>query len=144
MRRRAESVHPRRDPDPAAFLPLPHLPHHVLLALAERPRHGWGIVKRIAEITGGRARPSSGSLYLAIGRLEERGLIEEAPADAARAAAEVSAGAHAGRSSGERRSYRLTPLGRRVLSMETARLADLVGLARRWLGPEEGGTRGGR
>ena len=122
MRRRAESVRPARDPDPATFLPLPTLPYQILLALAEATRHGWAIVKRIEELSGPRAVPSSGSLYLAIGRLEERGLIEEAPPDA-------------GDATDRKRLYRLTPLGKRVLALETARLAELVGLAKQWLGP---------
>src|SRR5215212_233413 len=134
MRRRAESVRPARDADPASFLPLPTLPYQVLLALAEGARHGWAIIKRLEELSGPRAAPSSGSLYLAIARLEERGLIEDAPdaSGAGDAAAE------------RRRVYRLSPLGRRVLALETARLAELVGLARRWLDPApDGSSEGG-
>jgi len=123
VRRRTEAVRPSTNPDPAAFLPLPNLPFLVMLSVAEQPRHGWAIIKRIEELSGPRAAPSSGSLYLAIARLEERGLIEESPpfdelAD-------------------QRRTYRLTSLGRRVVWLETARLAELVGLAKRWLGPED-------
>jgi DNA-binding PadR family transcriptional regulator len=94
-----------------------------MLSIAEQPRHGWAIIKRIEELSGPRATPSSGSLYLAIARLEERGLIEESPA--------------ADDSVDQRRTYRLTSLGKRVVRLETARLAELVGLAKRWLGPEE-------
>jgi DNA-binding PadR family transcriptional regulator len=123
MRRRTEAVRPSTNPDPAAFLPLPNLPYLVMLSIAEQPRHGWAIIKRIAELSGPRAAPSSGSLYLAIARLEERGLIEEAPAPE--------------EASDPRRTYRLTSLGRRVVRLETTRLAELVGLAKRWLGPED-------
>jgi DNA-binding PadR family transcriptional regulator len=122
MRRRIEAVRPSKNPDPAAFLPLPNLPYLVMLSVAEQPRHGWAIIKRIEELSGPRATPSSGSLYLAIARLEERGLIEESPSDDA--------------SVDQRRTYRLTSLGRRVVRLETARLAELVGLAKRWLAPE--------
>src|SRR5262245_35884832 len=116
MRRRPEAVRPPKNADPEALLPLPTLPYQVLLALAEEPRHGWAVIKRIGELAGERAVPSSGSLYLAILRLEERGLIEDAPG--------------AGRERDERRRvYRLTSLGKRVLALETARLAELVGLA---------------
>jgi DNA-binding PadR family transcriptional regulator len=93
-----------------------------MLSIAEQPRHGWAIIKRIEELNGPRAAPSSGSLYLAIARLEERGLIEESPSRDA--------------SADQRRTYRLTALGRRVVRLETARLSELVGLAKRWLGPE--------
>jgi DNA-binding PadR family transcriptional regulator len=92
---------------------------HVLLALAEQPRHGWSIIRTIREITSGRDNPSSGSLYLAMSRLEERGLIEEAP-DAA------------GGEDGRRKVYRLTELGRAVLEAETVRLASLVRLSESW------------
>lgn len=123
MRRRTEAVRPSTNPDPADFLPLPNLPYLVMLSIAEQPRHGWAIIKRIEELNGPRAIPSSGSLYLAIARLEERGLIEESPAP--------------DKSVDQRRTYRLTSLGRRVVRLETARLAELVGLAKRWLGRED-------
>jgi DNA-binding PadR family transcriptional regulator len=123
MRRRTEAVRPSNNPDPADFLPLPNLPYLVMLSVAEQPRHGWAIIKRIEELSGPRATPSSGSLYLAIARLEERGLIEESPARAGAV--------------DQRRMYRLSPLGRRVVRLETTRLAELVGLATRWLGPED-------
>ncbi|HSR41061.1 MAG TPA: helix-turn-helix transcriptional regulator, partial [Longimicrobiales bacterium] len=77
-----------------------------------------GIVKRVAEITEG-PEPSSGSLYLAISRLKERGLLEDAPSPA-------------DEGDGRRNFVRLTPLGRRVLQAETERLAGLVELSRRW------------
>ena len=104
--------------DVDTFLPLPHLPYHILLALSgQDTMHGWAVIKRIEEITTGKTCPSSGSLYLAMGRLDERGLIEAvaAPAD------ETDA---------RRRYYRLAPLGARVLAAESERLAGLVDLAR--------------
>lgn len=125
MRRRQESTNPPDNPDPEVFLPLPHLPLHILLALAEGPRHGWGVIQKIGELTDGRNEPSAGSLYLAMSRLEERGLIENAPRPE-------------GDTDGRRRYFRLTPLGRRVLAAETERLAGLVEVSRRW-----SGTRGG-
>lgn len=113
------------DVDPGEFLPLPHLPLHILLALAEGTLHGWAIIKRIDEMTDGDTRPSTGSLYLAMGRLAERGLIEEIepPED------DVDE---------RRKYYRITPLGGRVLEAESRRLATLVRVARSAdvLGPE--------
>jgi len=103
--------------EPEAFLPLPHLPLHVLLALADgEPMHGWAVIKRIEEMTDGGTCPSTGSLYLAMGRLEERDLLEEVapPSD------DVDA---------RRKYYRLTGLGRRVLQAESRRLAALVDVA---------------
>ena len=103
---------------PESFLPLPHLPLHILLGLAAgQPAHGWAIIKRIGEMTEGRTSPSSGSLYLAMVRLGESGLIEQVEAPAAETDA-------------RRRFYTLTSLGRRVLRAETERLSSLVDLAR--------------
>lgn len=123
MRRRSESTHPPENPEPEVFLPLPHLPFHILLALTRQPRHGWGVIQQIARLTGGRDEPSSGSLYLAMSRLSERGLIEDAP----RPEPETDS---------RRRYFRLTPLGRRVLAAETERLAGLVETFRRWSGAD--------
>ncbi|HSR43125.1 MAG TPA: helix-turn-helix transcriptional regulator [Longimicrobiales bacterium] len=105
--------------DPTDHLPLPDLTLHVLLALAEGPLHGWAVVKRIEGLTQGRKSPSSGSLYLAIVRLEDRGLLEEVPQP------------EGVDSDDERRRYhRLTPLGHRVLAAEIRRLSGLVEVAR--------------
>lgn len=104
--------------DPHAFLPLPHLPLHILLAMADgETSHGWGIIKRIRELTGGATAPSTGSLYLAIGRLEERGLLRSVEPPSSDEDA-------------RRRHYALTALGRRVLDAEVERLAGLVAVAR--------------
>ncbi len=107
------------EPEPSSFLPLPHLAFHVLLALAQGELHGWAIIRRIREITEGVTNPSSGSLYLSIGKLEDRGLLEEAPTRPEK-----------GKDDPRRRYYVLTPLGRRVVEAEAGRLAGLVELAR--------------
>jgi DNA-binding PadR family transcriptional regulator len=101
-----------------AFLPLPDLHFHVLLALAEGAAHGWAVIKRIRTLAQRRS-PSSGSLYLAMLRLEERGLIAE------------SGEAVGSDGDGRRRYYALTDLGRAVMRAEAARLAELVAAARR-------------
>jgi len=105
-------------PEAESFLPLPHLPLHIMLALAEEETaHGYAIIKRIGEMTRGVTSPSSGSLYLAMVRLEERGLLEGVEGEEPEA-------------DGRRKYYRLTRLGRRVLEAESRRLAGLVGRAR--------------
>ena len=106
------------DVDPYEFLPLPHLPFHILLALGEEDvLHGWGVIRRIEEITQGKTCPSTGSLYLAMGRLQKRGLLAQVDAPA-------------GDSDPRRKYYRLTSLGRRVVEAESQRLAGLVEVAR--------------
>jgi DNA-binding PadR family transcriptional regulator len=95
-------------------------PHalHILVALADGARHGYGIKQEVEERTGGAVRLGPGTLYETIQRLEQLGLIVEAAVPA--------------NDTGERRRryYRLTPAGLRVLKAEVARLADLVALAR--------------
>ena len=99
--------------------PLPLLSFYILLALHDGPAHGWDVIKRIREITDGQSDPSSGSLYLAMVRLEQQGLLAEAsrPAGAA--------------DDPRRRYYKLTPSGRSVARAEASRLEQLVDQAKR-------------
>jgi DNA-binding PadR family transcriptional regulator len=103
-------------PTTDAFLPLPNLHFHVLLALSDGASHGWAIIKRIQEMTEGASDPSTGSLYMTMIRLEDQGLIQQAaaPADA----------------DARRRYYRLTRTGREVAHAEAQRLSRLVRYAR--------------
>src|SRR5688500_1172405 len=100
-------------PETLGGRPLPPLSFYILLALADGDAHGWAIIKRIRELTAGQSDPSSGSLYLAMLRLEEQGLLEgvEAPAG--------------GGEDTRRRYYRLTTFGRKVVRAEAARLERL-------------------
>lgn len=101
---------------------------HVLLALAEGPKHGYGILKDVEERSS-RGFSGPGSLYWAIQRLEDAGFLEETEDRA-----EASAGP-------KRRDYRLTELGRRRLRDEIEAMSELVELARarRIVGPGETG-----
>ena len=98
--------------DPATFLPLSAHQFHILLALTDRERHGYGLIQDIEQRTDGAMRLGTGTLYTALARLVELGLVAE------------SARARVGDE--RRRVYRLTPLGRAVLRAETARLEALV------------------
>ena len=98
------------------FLPLTHVVYHVLLSLSAQARHGYGIIKDVAARTGGRLELEAGTLYAAIHRLRQDGLLEEADAPPGTDA--------------RRRYYELTPLGSRVLRAESERLEELVALAR--------------
>jgi DNA-binding PadR family transcriptional regulator len=97
--------------------PLTPLSLHLLLALAERDEHGYGLMKRVREASGGRLKPATGTVYLALQRLEEDGLIVEAPA------------AKSPPDERQRRIYRLTPLGRKTVRREAERLAGIVARA---------------
>ena len=102
---------------PHDFLPLGDLSFHILLALGPGTSHGYAIGKEIEARTDGRLRPTTGSLYQALKRLAEDGLIERAP-DARRISTD-----------GRRQYFRLTGLGREVARAEAARLHALVRLA---------------
>ena len=106
-----------------AILPLTHLTYHVLLVLCGTRLHGYGVIKEVYEQTGGAMDLETGTLYAAIKRLRDEGLIEVAAAPAA-----PSDGA-AGDS--RRRYYQLTPFGTEVLRAESDRLMRLVSLARK-------------
>jgi DNA-binding PadR family transcriptional regulator len=105
--------------EPESLLPLPHLSYHILLAVADGPLHGWSIIRWIEDTRSGPV-PSTGSLYIAMVRLERQGLLEQAPAPA---------GTKAEPRAERRRYYRLTRFGRRVLRAESARLSRLLEIA---------------
>jgi DNA-binding PadR family transcriptional regulator len=106
--------------DARGFLPLSPQQFQILLALADGPCHGYGVIREIEERTGGAVRLGTGTLYTAIARLDALGLIGE---PARRPAA--------GRDDERRTYYQLTALGRAVLKQETARLETLVRHAHR-------------
>jgi DNA-binding PadR family transcriptional regulator len=85
---------------------------HILLALAQGPRHGYGLMKEVEQDSNGGVRLEIGSLYRLLARLLENGLIEEADEDE------------------RRRYYRISRQGLRVLKAEAARLKALVELSR--------------
>lgn len=93
---------------------------HLLLSLSMGPRHGYGLMAEIEERTDGRIKVGPSSLYYALGRLEDAGLIAEADV------AEAVDAPHAER----RRYYRLTSTGRARLEGEIATLDDIVTHAR--------------
>jgi DNA-binding PadR family transcriptional regulator len=64
----------------------------VLALLAEQPRHGYEIIQEIAERSGGRWRPSPGSVYPTISQLEDEGLVLVEKADGRRVCRLTDAG----------------------------------------------------
>ena len=90
----------------------------ILAMLTAGDRHGYGIRQDIIEHTDGAVRLEAGNLYRTINGLLQEGLVEEARR---RPAAELD--------DERRRYYRLTALGRRVLSAEMLRMRALVRLA---------------
>ncbi len=92
--------------------------YYILLSLLE-PRHGYGIMQYVAEISGGRVHLAAGTLYGALTNLCDRGWIEERPG---------------ARGSRNKREYRITDAGREAVRRELGRLEELAGNGRRILG----------
>ena len=89
------------------------------MALADGERHGYGIMREVQDRTDGKVTIWPATLYGAIKRMLAAGLIEAAPE---RPDPELD--------DQRRRYYHLTDKGREVLAGETARLAQIVELAR--------------
>jgi DNA-binding PadR family transcriptional regulator len=104
--------------DPESLLPLTPLAFEILLSLAEEDRHGYHIMQTVDRRTDGRIALHAGTLYRAIARLVDLGLI-----------AELDERREPG-SDERRRYYRLTPFGRSVAEAEAARLDSQVRAAR--------------
>ncbi len=66
-----------RPRDPRTFLPLTPRVYHVLLALAEGPLHGYGVILAVQDLTGGIITMRTGTLYILLRRLLDQRLIEE-------------------------------------------------------------------
>ena len=91
----------------ADTIALTETTYYILLSLY-RPLHGYGIMQRAAELSGGRVRLAAGTLYGALNALVEKGWITLLPGE------------------GRKKEYRLTPMGLEILKKELARLRELV------------------
>lgn len=104
---------------PDDMLPLTPAVFHILLALADGEKHGYGIMQEVELITGGQIKMGPGTLYGTIKRLLEKGMIEETDERPDPAMDDE-----------RRRYYHLTGFGERVIHAEVQRLAHLVNVAR--------------
>jgi DNA-binding PadR family transcriptional regulator len=105
---------PFRSPD--STLPLTPISFEILLALAEGDRHGYAILQQVEARTAGLLPLRTGTLYRALARLEETGLIDLVDGPAA--------------DDERRRYYRITSKGRDIAREEAKRLEDQVAAAR--------------
>jgi len=96
------------------FLPLQEPTFYILLALRGGEKHGYAILKEVAELSGERVRLSTGTLYGALSRLLDQGLIERiepvVPESEARG----------------KKAYRLTPSGLEVFDADVGRMKRLL------------------
>ena len=105
----------RLSKSPETFLPLTPVAFEILLALGDGERHGYEVMVEIERRSGGRISPNPGTLYRALDRLVQEGLLTSAVRSV----------------EGEtRRLFSLSPLGRDVAAAEAARLSDQVLAAR--------------
>lgn len=110
------------DTDLSPFLPLREPTFFILLSLVGSEKHGYSILKTVESLSEGRLRMSTGTLYEALARLLDQGLIERL---------EMPDVTHPGK---PRKVYRLTLTGQRVIEAEASRLHSLAAAARRQMG----------
>ncbi len=102
--------------DYSRFLPLSPATLHILLALAGEDLHGYGIMQEVTRQSEGKCKIGPGTLYDNLQRLMDQGVVQEITP--------------AGEEDSRRRYYRLSSLGRGVLTAEVARLEAVVRDAR--------------
>ncbi|MEP7363684.1 MAG: PadR family transcriptional regulator [Acidobacteriota bacterium] len=95
--------------------PLSPAAFQILVALASGPRHGYAIMKEVADATAGEVRLNPGTLYTTIRKLVEGDLIRESTAPPSQADHDE-----------RRRYYAITPLGRRLAKSEFERLRGMI------------------
>ena len=105
--------------DPQELLPLTPPVFHILLALADEERHGYGIMQDVARQTGDALQLGPGTLYGCLKRMLAAGLVEESDERPDPALDDE-----------RRRYYRMTALGKRVVRAEAQRLTGAVMAAR--------------
>lgn len=96
-----------------------HLDALLLAVLEDQPLHGYAIIEALAARSGGALSPPTGTIYPALRRLERADYVESAWS--------VVNGR-------ERRTYRLTPAGRRALAGERAAWTEFSATVSRFLG----------
>jgi DNA-binding PadR family transcriptional regulator len=107
------------EPDPETFLPLTPIAFEVLLSVAGGALHGYAILRDIEDRSDGAMSLHAGTLYRAVFRLVEQGLLEE-----------LDEAPDPEQDDARRRYYGMTEIGRRVAAAEAGRLADRVRTAR--------------
>lgn len=102
------------DPDAPGNKPLSEPVFLILTGLADQPRHGYALLQDIQQLSGERVSLSTGTLYGALRRLLEDGLIQRF---------------HQKDKSREKQAYKLTAEGRQSLQLEIDRMKQLARIA---------------
>ncbi len=93
-------------------LPLTETAYYTLLALKE-PAHGYLIMQRVKEISGGQVDMAAGTMYGVLDALQRQKLIKQI-----------------GSTDGRRKTYRLTPYGEQVLGLDVLRIKHMLNAAK--------------
>ena len=109
-----KSLQTPTDDDLTGLLPLSAAGFFVLFALTNGEKHGYWMMQEIAELSGGKMRMGPATLYTNVQRFVEQEFIEEIESHA----------------SDRRRTYRLSPSGRRLLQAELRRQEEVLRIAR--------------
>ncbi len=116
---------------PSELTPLREPTLFILLTLSKERKHGYAILKDVEALSEGRIVLSTGTLYGALARLLEQGVIRKSTDD------RQSSGPY-NKSDGidtqKRKYYELTQFGSRVLAVEIKRIGTILATARRELG----------
>ena len=104
------------------LLPLREPTFFILLSISTEKKHGYAILQEVEALSNGKIRLSNGTLYGALVRLQDQGLIERVDSEGRNST-----------SGKPRKAYRITRTGLVVLQNEVARLDTLVQTARQRL-----------
>ena len=114
-------------PNPADFVPLKPQDYFILFVLVDADCHGYRMIQEVERLSGGQVRLEAGNLYRSIRRLTRDGLVAESDRRPAPESDDE-----------RRRYYRITDLGRRVFTEETARMRAAVAAADARTGERDG------
>jgi DNA-binding PadR family transcriptional regulator len=120
---------------PPGLTPLREPTLFILLALSKGRKHGYAILKDVEALSEGRVVLSTGTLYGALARLLEQGVIRKSTGDSGE---DRSGSKSRSDSPGTRvrKYYELTQFGRRVLEVEINRMSTILATAARELGEQ--------
>jgi DNA-binding PadR family transcriptional regulator len=126
---------PVQEEIPPGLTPLREPTLFILLALSKGRKHGYAILKDVEALSEGRVVLSTGTLYGALARLLEQGVIRKSTSDSGgdRSGSKSRSGSAGVR---KRKYYELTQFGRRVLEVEINRMSTILATAARELGEQ--------
>lgn len=120
---------------PQGLTPLREPTLFILLALSKERKHGYAILKDVEALSKGRVLLSTGTLYGALARLLEQGVIRKSTDNSGEDGSD-SKNRSGSADARERKYYELTQFGHRVLEGEINRMSMILAVVNRELGEE--------